>query len=1363
MKKFRKSIVAAVVFSLLCSSFAVGGVSFKAEVAQAASANTVDGWSTYTNFNRPDLTSIKDSSVNVGNKFTHKEWQGIDYTNNQGQYVRASEVYNINVKEASATSTSYVSYQSVDKAFIGARDYMKDASSYVQFLTGKDDSVTDWELVVVQNQDQAFGNDYRDFYKEDYNQRGDWKNDLTLPCSWPGQGFDRAIYANVTMIWQSDYDRNVTSPRCATNYNPVGLYRKTFKVDKGLADANGRINISFQGVEACYYVYINGQEVGYSEDTFSPHSFDITDYLYKNGDGSIDTDAENLLAVKVHKFCDGTWFEDQDMYYDGGIYRDVYLYATPLIHLEDYFVQTDLDSSYTDADIIMKDMTVSNYSTSSIPAGEYAIDVVLYNEDGSLFMNGYSIDIPALPAGSNGKASVTSVKETSHAVYEPKLWSCEQPNLYVMVLTLYNKKTGAHIESISQNLGFREIEFTRTEVDGNRNRVTNNYQKVTMNGQPFFFKGVNRHDSDPMYGKHVPHDVYMEDIKIMKQYNINSIRTSHYSNDEYLYYLCEKYGLYMMCETNNECHALMWSPPKEQLTAFRKMTLDRTNTTFERLKNRTANVMWSTGNECYYSGDGWYADGMFYDLIWYFKDHDYTRPVHCESSGASNGTDVDSQMYPYGIREVVNLGNVTMPYLMCEYDHGMGNAVGSLKEYWEAVRGAKNENILGGFIWDWVDQGRYKSVDDIIPSRLATGNRYDYYSEDFAHQNLYADENDGMFFTYGGDNGENPNDNSFCGNGLVSTDRSVQPELNEVKYQYQNFWFTKTTEFDIQDEWAVVYNESSFDNLDEYDVFIELYEDGTLLGSKKCDSVSVGPRETGDIRVDYKQFMPETITPGADYYLNILVKTKTALKGNLDGEEVELIPAGHVVSYEQFEIPETALEVTKTIALNDVYVDETDTAFEVSGDLFNFKIDKQTGKLKDYYYRDELVLTEGPTPNFWRAPINNDKYFDWAWRNVGKSAYVTNIETSVNDHNQNVIKTYLSFSNMGGIAAAFTYTIDGSGAVTVDIDYEIGGAHIDNKRLLRVGTDFVFPEGFENVYWLGEGGYETMIDRCSSAIEGAYSTTVDKMFYPYHETQDTGNVTGVKWFTLTDDYKKAAIAIAAVDDFEASALHFTADNLTDAKHPYDLEKKPEAYVSISKVSSGAGNASCGPDTLDEYRVYADRGNFDYSYTLVPYTATNAWGDMAGYVSKVTRQYRENASDYVYEMTSDPDLPDPRPTPTPVPPTVKPNTDNKVDTPDAPVAPKAPAKVKSVKAKKKAGKVVLTWKKVGASKGYVIERSMKKNKGFKKIAVINKKTVVKYVDKKVKKKKTYYYRVKAFKKGADGKIYGKASKVVKIKL
>lgn len=1188
--------------------------------------NLVRGWKPFNNSTLPDLTSIKDASVEDPYKFTHQEWMGIDYEDTHGNQVTGSEVYGINVKDASVTSTSYVSYDSVEAAIAGARDYKKEASKYVQFLTGKDSTVTDWSLAVVNNHTEAEQPDYEGFYEPGYVQKGNWQNNLTLPASWTHYGFDFSIYTNVDMPWQSE---NVQSPKCATDYNPVGMYRKTFKVNQGLLDSKGRINISFQGVESCYYVYINGQEVGYSEDSYSPHSFDITDYLLKDGSGKIDTNAENLLAVEVHKFCDGTWMEDQDFLYDGGIFRDVYLYAAPLIHLEDYFVNVDLDESYKDSKLIIKDMTVSNYSTADIPGDEYAVNVALYEESGRPFMNGWSIDVPAVAAGSNGKASVTEVPASEYPVYEPKLWSCEEPNLYVMVLSLYNKKTGSLIESISQNLGFREIEFTSTQVDSNGKRATdvNDYQQMTINGKPFYIKGTNRHDTDPVYGKYCPHETQFEDVKLMKQYNINSIRTSHYSNDEYLYYLCEKYGLYMMAETNVECHALQNSDEKLK-TPFKKLVMDRTVTAFERLKNRTAVIMWSTGNENYYNDRKDYCDGMFYDLIWYFKDHDGTRPVHSESSGAQNGVDMESEMYPWDPKGYVSKGDTTMPYIMCEYHLAVGNAAGSVKEYWDSIRNAKNHNMLGGYLWVWADQSRFRSLDDILPNKLVTGNRYDYYSEDFAHQNLYKDENDGMFFTYGGDHGEKTTETTFCICGFVSPDRDVQPELKEVKYQYQNFWFDKTTDADIADEWVSVYNESSFDNLNKYDVVYELYEDGTLLGSGTLSDTSVGPRDEAYIYVPYKQHMPAQLKEGSKYYLNISVKAKEDIYADVDGKQEILIPKGHVMSYEQFEIPDTATKVTRTIATNKVDIRETGDCYAVSGDSFSFKIMKNTGAIEDYIYNDELVLKKGPTPNFWRAPLNNDVNYEGSWRRAGESVRADSITTSVNDRNQNVVDVSLSFDRMRNAHVKIRYTIDGSGAVTVDVTYDLAGANVNNKRMLRVGNNFVLPEGYENVNWFGRGDYETMTDRSSAAKFGAYASTVDKMFYPYVYPQDTGNVTGVKWFTVTDPSKKAALAVASEGEFEASALHFTADELTDAKHVYDLYRHDETYLSISSISSGAGNGVFRPDTLEEYRIYSDRTDFDYSFTLVPYTVPDAGENMTGYVSDVTRQYRAEADSYV---------------------------------------------------------------------------------------------------------------------------------------
>ncbi len=1576
-----KQISALLVASMLVSVFPYNPGNSSVVKAESQS-NIVENWTTFSNYTLPELTSIEDKSVEQTTKFTHKEWTGTTYTDPNGKSVKAADVFGINVKDSSVTSTSYVSYDSVDKAVIGARDYQKSASKYVQYLTGDAEDVKDWSLVVLQNQAEADTSVYKNFYEPDYDMNPVWAKNLQLPASWQYFGFDFSIYTNVTMPWQSKYDSYVQVPKCATNYNPVGLYRKEFKVNEGLTDANGRININFQGVESCYYVYVNGKEVGYSEDTFSPHSFDITDYLIKEADGSVSTTATNLLAVKVHKFCDGTWMEDQDMYYDGGIFRDVYMYATPLVHLEDYMVMTDLDENYQDATLTMTDMEVVNYSTSSIPADEYAIDVQIFNEDGTVFKNGYSIDVPAIDAASDGTYAKTSIDDNSFTVYSPELWSCEKPNLYVMVLTLYNKKTGAFIESISQNFGFRELEYTHTEVNEKGNRVTNkkDYQQMLLNGKPFLLKGVNRHDTDPVYGKYVPHETQLEDIRVMKNYNINAIRTSHYSNDEYLYYLCDKYGLYMMAETNLESHSLMYGGGAAAQVNFKKLAMDRTITTFERLKNRTANIMWSIGNENFYSSDANYADGMFFDLIMYFKNNDPTRPVHCESSHAENGTDMDSDMYPW-FGDVERKAKENMPYVMCEYNHGMGNAVGSIKEYWDAIR--SSGNMLGGFIWDWVDQARDLSLADVgsgftikdlssqavpgsvtvdgiyeesadeaagtlsieghtilknvstmkqavtgsgkkltievmvypntdegnqvfatngdngfafktnangqleffaydsakdgdkwnavtapLPSNWANNwhqvavtydgsngetkiycdgnlmgegtanttissttngigigyqvdtsralngrisvariyNRvlsadeisaqknetpaipstdasvvawidyskglsegsdglYDYYAADYAHENLYPDRNNGMFYGYGGDKGENPTDNNFCVNGLVSPDRDPQPELYEVKYQYQNFWFDETTEEYLLYEELDVYNESSFDNLNEYDVYFEVYEDDKLLGTEPIEGCDVAAREYATLLMPYMKYLPQSFKAGSDYYINVIVKTKEPVKALIGGKEVTIVEAGHEVAHEQFMVPDSVQSVIKTVSTNKVNVTEDTDVYKVSGLQFSFDINKNTGVIENYIYKNELILTKGPTPNFWRAPLDNDKNHDSFWQSVGDSVYVDSIDVTTNADNQNVVTVNMLFAEAEGVTQKTVYTIDGSGAVTLDIEFDPTGytGAQQHKRLLRVGTEMVLPEGFENVYWLGRGPVETMSDRWSGAMKGSYSSTVNEMFYPFLYTQDTGTVTGLSWFTVTSNSHKTALAIAAVEDFEASALHFTDDDMTNARHPYELNKLKTTILSVNKLSAGAGNASCGSDTLDEYRITTDKV-YEYSYTMVPYTARNASGNVASYVSDATRMYRGEVGNVVYAATFDDDLPDPQPPVVVTPAPIVTQQSATVVTPTPAPSVNKPAKVKSFTAKNtKSKKVVLKWKKNSKAKGYVIERSLKKKKGFKKIATIKKNKTVKYVDKKVKKNKTYYYRIRAYVKNGGKKVYSKYSKVIKVKV
>lgn len=1337
-------------------------------------------------------------------KFTHKEWTGETYTDVDGNQVKAADVYGINTEPASTFATTNVVYDSVDKAIKGAKDYDKAASKYVQFLTGKDQA--DWSLVVLQNQALAQGDAYKNFYKTDYKATtNDWKTNLQLPCSWTRQGFDFSIYTNVTMPWQSKYDSNVSVPNAPANYNPVGLYRKTFKVTDDMKAANGRVYLSFQGVESSYYVYVNGKEVGYSEDSYSPHSFDITDYLTTDG-------SDNLLAVEVHKFCDGTWMEDQDMYYDGGIFRDVYLYSAPLVHIQDYKVETDLDENYENATMKLN-VTVANASKAA--AEGYKVDVRLYDQDGKMFVNDMTMDLDTVPAA-DGDTDGSVSTAGSKLVLSPELWSAETPNLYTMVLSLYDSKTGTYMGSVSQQLGFREIEFTKSEVDTNGNRITTDseYKPITINGKQLLLKGTNRHDTDPEYGKYVPHETQEEDIKLMKQYNLNALRTSHYSNDEYLYYLCDKYGIYVMGETNLESHALMNQGEKQ--VNFKNLAMDRTVTAFNRLKNRTAIVMWSTGNENYYSSSASYANGMFYDLIWYFKNNDSTRPIHSESSDGNNGTDMRSNMYP-SVDTLYSRAAANMPYVLCEYDHAMGNAVGNLKEYWDAIR--SSDNMLGGFIWDWVDQSRILSLDNLPQSYVVTekkdgvvgsasissvdenpdsgaltgksangyalfesdkynealsgsgksftvevickpasdgadkvliakgdyqfalktnsskqleffayynnnwksvtakkpdnwvgnwhqvvatydkgaikiycdgeligsgnGNTtiasssvalgvgcsadngrtfdgeismgrvysralsqeeinaqnsttpaiteksddvllwadfsgltvdesskpYDYYADTDAHTNLYSDEIKGNFYGYGGDSGESPNDNSFCVNGLVSPDRDVQPELYEVKYQYQSVWFT-ADDSRLLGETIDVYNENNFLNLNDFDVTWTLTEDGKEIGSGKlsAEDTNIAGRESGSIKVPYRASMPEEKKAGAEYYLNLSVQLK---------EDTEWAKAGHEVAYEQFQIPAEVTKVEPTINTNVTVDDSAEDVIKVSGTDFSFEVEKATGTLKNYVYKGETLLTSGPVPNYWRGILNNDNgNYDGNWKNVNKNVTASDIAVGTNDAGQKTIRVTLASASQANLKQTMIYTVDGSGAVTVDATVDATGTSLG--RYIRIGTVMELPEGYENVEWYGNGPVEAMWDREDFATVGRYSNTVSGMFYPYLDTQDTGTVTGVKWISVTNPSAKSAMAIAATDTVEASALHFTVDDLDQAQHPYELTKLDSTILTVNYRSQGTGNKSCGQDTLSAYLLPNNKA-YTYEYTMVPYTTKDSDP------MDVTRAYRTVAS------------------------------------------------------------------------------------------------------------------------------------------
>lgn len=1310
------------------------------------------------------------SDVNKA-KFTHNEWTGKDYTDANGNNVTGEDVFAINREEASLT---IIPYQDVASAANAVWDYnARENSSYMQMLTGEGQ---DWQLTVVQNQEAAQPYMKSGFMNPDYSTSSNpgWKT-VSMPGSWTCQGFDFPIYANVIMPWQSKYDAVVNVPEAPVNYNPVGLYRKTFTASPQMTQDNRRVYIHFEGVESAYYVYVNGKEVGYSEDSFSPHHFDITDYL---------TSGENTLAVKVHKFCDGTWFEGQDMIYDGGIFRDVFLTSEPLVKIADYTVKTDLDSNFNNATLSIS-ADIKNNSTADQSGWSIRADIL--DESGNNLVPSSTIPVDSV---SSGKSSAFS---SDISVTSPKLWSAENPNLYALVLTLIDGQ-GKEVETVSSQLGFREINFTSTQVDWAYKVTTKSWDPITINGKRLLLKGVNRHDTDPFNGKAVPQSCMEEDIRLMKNNNINAIRTSHYSNDSYLYWLCNKYGMYMMAETNMESHALMSNNDAKGL--FYELGMDRTKTTFERLKNNPAIVTWSIGNEMVYTGDANTSNGMFRDMIWFFKKNDATRPVHSEGMGDQMGVDMCSQMYPSQNGIKTKAGNGKIPYVMCEYAHAMGNSVGGLKEYWDVIRSAGN--MMGGFIWDWADQSRAVSLDTLPKSNIITdetgvrgkcsgtitsgagdgslnggiatdgytvmdnsakynqalagtgksftfeaivkpastgqnsvllskgdtqvalktrssgsgleffiydggwksiscnfpsdwtgnwhqvvgaydkgsmaiiidgkvlktgsvtdsitagsspvgvgfdsqtgrkfdgqtsiariytralsveeinnqrssspaigpndpsvllwldystddilsGGAWDYFAEPDAYTNLYADESKGHYFAYGGDWGDRPNDNSFCANGIVSPDRSPQPEIAEVKYQYQSFWFfADSTE--ISNGKINVYNENNFTNLNECNVKWTLLRNGEVC-DEGTSNTELAPLSYGSISVPYT--LPADRKDSDEFWIDISVTTKN---------DTEMVPAGSEVSYAQFAVNKAAPKTREQVNGSNVTVKDNGDAYSVKGENFEFLLNKSTGAMQSYSFEGKTLIENGPSPNFWRGYTENDnnsgnyKLFDKNWQKADGNVKVEDISISENGNAQKVITVTLRFPDAGNTVQKTIYTVNGNGEVKVSISVDATKSGMGN--FLRIGSAMILPDGFEDVTWYGNGPYETYNDRNSCGRKGIWNNTVSGMFYPYIKADDSGNLTDVRWISVKNKSAGAELLIEASGSVEAEALHFTPDDLNSANHVYELTPRKETILNINYGSMGTGTATCGPGTLSQYCLPSNKV-YNWEYTIIP--------------------------------------------------------------------------------------------------------------------------------------------------------------------
>lgn len=1014
-------------------------------------------------------------------------------------------VNGINRLPARATS---ISFEKFDKAF----EVNRKTSARYQSLNGT------WDFYFSPTVSRAPD----DFYLTDLDVSG-WAK-LPVPANWELHGFGTAIYTNIPYPFVP-----VNPPLVPEDDNPTGCYRTNFDVPESWSDM--QVTIQLGGVSSACYVYLNGEFVGYSEDSHLPVEFDITPFL-KN--------SENTLAIKVHKYSDGSYLEDQDHWRLGGIHRDVFITASPKVQLYDFFVTTEIDSDYRDATIdIRPEFKIFD---DALHEGHELLAHLFDPSGNEVFDAPISFEIEDQvnekfpPQAEHQFASVTAKIEN------PLKWSAETPNLYTLVLELRNDK-GETTEYRSVKTGFREVEF----IDG----------ELFVNGSSVLLYGVNRHDHNQYSGKVVTEENMRRDVELMKQFNINAVRTSHYPNDPMFYELCDEYGLYVIDEANLETHELgsQLSHNPQWVLAH----LERGKRMVLRDKNHPSVIFWSLGNE---SGFGPNHAAM----AQWIKQYDSTRFIHYEGAIANYEYDspdpewVDMRSRMYSSIEVMekmaNFCQDTRPVIWCEYAHSMGNSTGNLFKFWDAIRA--NKRMIGAFIWDWMDQALVK----VSPE----GEEY---------------------WAYGGDFGDTLiNDENFCLNGIINADQTPKPATWEVKKVFQPVKITAPK--GIIDGKIRVENRHHFLNLDKYEISWEVIRDGISVekGTLKMPDVSAGSER--EMVVPFSE--PEVV-PGQHYYLNIYF---------LPIAPAKWMSGDHIVAWEQFELPiavprgEAEL-LAEPEVLN---VSEKPGELQVNGETFQISFSKSNGLLSSYR-RDGVEYVLSPLkPNFWRPLTDNDRrgakihIHQSEWEEAADDIQVNNMSFFTSEMGVVIVKVNLWLVNVQS-EYSLDYTVSPDGRIKVDAAMFPAAGLPD---LPRFGLQMLVSAGLDSWTWFGKGPHENYIDRQKSAMMGRFTKSVKDDFFHYAWPQESNNRIGVKWFTLKNGRSNGLRAKGATA-LSVSAWPYTMEEIDRAQHTHELNYG-DITVNIDHKQMGVGGDNAW--SLDsrphpEFRLPAKP--YQYSFEL----------------------------------------------------------------------------------------------------------------------------------------------------------------------
>ncbi|ALJ05679.1 beta-galactosidase [Pseudalgibacter alginicilyticus] len=959
------------------------------------------------------------------------------------------------------------------------------------------------------------------FFKEDYD-TSDWKT-IKVPANWELEGFDVPIYTNVK------YPHEKTPPKIQDHYNPVGSYRTYFNID---ALGSKDVFLHFGAVSSAMYVWVNGEKVGYSEGSKTPAEFNITKYLKKG---------KNLLAVEVYRWSDGSYIEDQDFWRLSGITRDVYLLERNKTHIKDFWSQANLDTSYKNG-IFNVDIELENKANEN-----YIVETILLDSNKK----------EVYSASKNVTSGKTTLKFKKN-IPNVHLWNAENPYLYHLIIQL-KTEDNTLIETVGTEVGFRNV-------------VVENGQ-LLVNGKAIYVKGVNLHEHHDRTGHYIDEATMIKDIKTMKMFNINAVRTSHYPQPELFYKLCNKYGLYLVDEANIESHAMgaehQGSFDTIQHVAYRSewnnAHLDRIKRAVERDKNHPSIIMWSMGNEC---GNG----HVFFEAYEWIKNRDKTRLVMFEQAGLQSNTDIVAPMYA-GIEKLEEYAqnHNDRPYILCEYAHAMGNSVGNLKEYWDTMK--KYPVLQGGFIWDWVDQGLIKTTED--------GEEYWAYGGDFGPKDV-------------------PSDGNFCLNGLVDPDRTPKPALFEVKKVHQNIQFKA---IDLKNGKFQITNEFDFTNLNEYNFSYKIMSDGEIVAKENLPTLNLAPTESEIVQITY----PE-ITKSEEVIITISATTK---------KEKNLVPNNHEIAWEQFEI-NTPNNTFKLEQASKVVIANDENSIKISSKDCKVVFDTSTGIMTELYFGDaNNIIHEnvGFTPNFWRAPIDNDFGNDLHkrskdWRYVSKNRTLTSINSKMDGANAVVTVYYDLINELNENMGAFSskYTINGNGKILVE--NELIKANNKLPDLPRVGLNIVLNNNLNQIKWYGRGPHESYWDRKSGAKIGTYEGSVADQYWAYIRPQENGNKSDTRWVSLTDETGKGII-IKGLPTIDVSAHHnimedFESLERTDGRHRdgdtvknrHTTDVVPRDLVSLNidyKQMGVGGDNSWGAHTHPEYKL-SDK-EYRYSFIL----------------------------------------------------------------------------------------------------------------------------------------------------------------------